>query len=61
MNSEETKAQFFQVRIVIFEARHLAWPRMDPLVRVKIGKEKRQTAAKENTDRPYYNEVTHFI
>ncbi|KDR12334.1 otoferlin-like [Zootermopsis nevadensis] len=60
MNSEETKAQFFQVRIVIFEARHLAWPRMDPLVRVKIGKEKRQTAAKENTDRPYYNEVFTF-
>jgi hypothetical protein len=49
--------EFFQICIRILEARHLAWPGIDPQVCVQVDKEKRFTAVRENTDRPYYNEV----
>jgi hypothetical protein len=51
------KPEFFQICIQILEARHLAWPGIDPQVCVQVDKEKRFTAVRENTDRPYYNEV----
>jgi hypothetical protein len=57
MNCQTTKPAFFQICIRILEAKNLAWPRMDPFVCVQVDKQKQYTAVKENTDRPYYNEV----
>ncbi|XP_069675359.1 otoferlin-like [Periplaneta americana] len=52
--------EFFQISVTIIEAKHLAWPRMDPIVCVQVGDKKKYTAMKENTDCPYYNEYFVF-
>lgn len=51
------KPEFFQICIRILEARHLTGSELDPQVCVQVDNEKRYTAVRENTDRPYYNEV----
>jgi hypothetical protein len=55
------KPEYFQICIRILEARHLAGADLDPQVCVQVDKEKKYTAVRENTDRPYYNEVNVLI
>jgi hypothetical protein len=57
MNDMNMKPEFFQICIRILEARHLTGPDLDPQVCVQVDHEKKYTAVRENTDRPYYNEV----
>jgi hypothetical protein len=61
MNSGDTNPEFFKVCITILEARHLAWPRMNPLVCVQVDDQKKYTVARQNTDKPYYNEVRYIL
>ncbi|XP_039590653.1 fer-1-like protein 4 [Polypterus senegalus] len=50
------KAKIFQVNITIVEAQKLVGVNIDPVVRVKIGDEKKHTAKQKSTNCPFYNE-----
>ncbi|KAJ9592735.1 hypothetical protein L9F63_015615, partial [Diploptera punctata] len=60
MNPEENKSEHFQVCVTVLEARHLAWPTMNPMVCIEIDKQTKYTATKESTDCPFYNEYFVF-
>jgi hypothetical protein len=51
------RPESFQICIRILEARHLAWPGIDPQVCVQVDKEKKYTAVRKSTEQPYFNEV----
>lgn len=46
-----------KIAINITEARQLVGENIDPSVVIEIGDEKKQTAVKEGTNAPFYNEV----
>ena len=46
--------------IKVIEARELSESNIDPVVMVQIGDDKRNTARKESTTSPYYNETFVF-
>ena len=58
MNPQDNKSEHFQICVNILEARHLAWPTINPVVCIEIDKHTKCTAAKESTDCPFYNEVS---
>jgi hypothetical protein len=53
----DMKQKCFQICIRILEARHLASHEIDAQVCVQVDNEKKYTAVRQSTDRPYYNEV----
>ncbi|KAM9710649.1 LOW QUALITY PROTEIN: fer-1-like protein 6 [Menidia menidia] len=56
----EGRPQSFQVAVNITEARQLVGENMDPSVVVEVGEEKKQTAVREGTSSPFYNEYFVF-
>lgn len=46
-----------QIAITITEGRQLIGENIDPIVIIEIGDEKKQTAVKEGTNAPFFNEV----
>ncbi|XP_074941861.1 fer-1-like protein 6 [Phalacrocorax aristotelis] len=60
IHEEEMKSQNYQIAITIIEARHLAGDKIDPVVIIEIGDEKKQTTVKEGTNSPFYNEYFVF-
>ncbi|XP_028291408.1 fer-1-like protein 6 isoform X2 [Gouania willdenowi] len=56
----EGKPQSFQIAVNITEARQLVGENIDPSVVIEIGDEKKQTAVKEGTNAPFYDEYFVF-
>lgn len=56
----ETKIQTYQIAITITEGRQLIGENIDPIVIIEIGDEKKQTAVKEGTNAPFFNEYFVF-
>ncbi|XP_028250241.1 fer-1-like protein 6 [Parambassis ranga] len=60
IQESEGKPQSFQIAVNITEARQLVGENIDPSVVIEIGDEKKQTAVKEGTNAPFYNEYFVF-
>ncbi|XP_061547609.1 fer-1-like protein 6 [Phycodurus eques] len=60
IQDSEAKPQSFQIAINITEAKQLLGENIDPSVVIEIGDEKKQTAVKEGTNAPFYNEYFVF-
>ncbi|XP_070488102.1 fer-1-like protein 6 isoform X1 [Equus przewalskii] len=56
----EIRSQNYQIAITIIEARQLVGENIDPVVTIEIGDEKKQSAVKEGTNSPFYNEYFVF-
>lgn len=50
----------FQIRIKVVEGRQLSGSNINPVVRVTVGDQVKQTAVKRSTNRPYYNQTLFF-
>ena len=50
-----------QIRVKVFEARQLAGGNIDPVVRVSVADQDRDTKIKKCTNSPAFNEVCHMI
>ena len=56
-----TKAQDFQIRIKVLEARQLEGNNIDPLCKVKCSNMLKHTKKKKATNNPLFDEVFFFI
>ncbi|XP_050311727.1 otoferlin isoform X2 [Anthonomus grandis grandis] len=54
------RKQTYLVAITILEGRHYIWNNMNSAVMVRVGKQKKSTAVKKDSDCPYYNEYFVF-
>ncbi|KAL9983680.1 hypothetical protein ACROYT_G005896 [Oculina patagonica] len=50
------KTKDFQIRVQIFEGRHLPGSNINPLVRVTVAGQRQQTSSKHSTNRPIYTD-----
>lgn len=55
-----TKAQDFQIRIKVFQARQLDGNNIHPMTRVKVGNQSKHTKTMRSTNSPYWDEVFFF-
>ncbi|CAF0934963.1 unnamed protein product [Rotaria sordida] len=60
IKSRSMKAQDFQIRIKIFQARQLDGSNLHPVCRVRVFTSVKQTKIQKGTNQPYFNEVFFF-
>ncbi|XP_046851260.1 myoferlin-like isoform X2 [Xenia sp. Carnegie-2017] len=54
------KPMDFQVRLKVVEGRQLSGGNINPVVRVTVGDQVKQTRVKKSTNRPYYNQTFYY-